>query len=54
MSSTRCGKSKRWMKCKLEDIRIAQKWEISGLSENPGFANIQSLSETLKRQYVEV
>jgi hypothetical protein len=36
-----------------EDIRIAQKWDISGLSTDTQFANIQSLSETLKRVYAE-
>lgn len=35
----------------LEDVRIAQKGDISSLSGVPGYANIQALAETLKREY---
>jgi hypothetical protein len=37
----------------LEDIFIAQKSDISDLLEDPGFANIQALSDTLKRVYIK-
>lgn len=37
----------------LEDIRITKEYEISSLSDDPGFTNIQSLSVTLKQIYSE-
>ncbi len=35
----------------LEDVRIAQKWDISLLSGEPGYANMKTLAETIKREY---
>ncbi len=37
----------------LEDIKFAQKYDISGLSSETGFANIQSLGQTLNDLYKE-
>jgi hypothetical protein len=35
----------------MEDVRIAQKWDISLLSDAHGYVNIQALAETLNREY---
>lgn len=35
----------------LEDVRIAQKWDVSSLSTEPGHANMQALTETLNCIY---
>ena len=37
----------------LEDIKIAQKYDISVLSGEAGFANVQSLAQTLNDFYKE-
>jgi hypothetical protein len=37
----------------LADIRIAQDWDVSMLSAESNFSEIQSLSETLKNEYEE-
>jgi hypothetical protein len=35
----------------LEDVRIAQKWDIAILANEQGYANIQALAETLNNVY---